>query len=202
MKSHISRSIGALALGLFVLALAACGSTSKLNRTAGTTFSLADYNTIYVADFTDKTPSKIKDEAKLATYRESVKSAGVTFADMIGTNVEKIRTPPSVLRAAPAEGTESSAGKVLRIEGEITTFERGNALAKMLLPFAGSTKFNATVRFIDQATGEKIGEIVVDKNSSPLGGGIAATQTTNKFMSGAAEKVGEQLAIARNGEPK
>ena len=201
MKSYIPRSVRAFTLILFVLTLAACGSTSKLNRTAST-LSLADYSTVYVADFNDKTPSTIKDAAKLAAYRDSVKAAGVTFADMIGTNVEKIVTPPSVLRAAPADGAKSSTDKVLRIEGEITTFQRGNALAKMLLPFAGSTKFNATVRFIDQSTGEKIGEIVVDKNSSPLGGGIAAIQTTNKFMSGAAEKVGEQLAIARNGNPK
>ena len=202
MQSSIFRFARTFTLIFFVLALAACGSTSKLNRTEGSTMSLADYSTVYVADFADKTPSKITDAAKLATYRESVKAAGVTFADMIGTNVEKIDTPPSMLRAVPADDAESSTGKVLRIEGEITTFQRGNALAKMLLPFAGSTKFNATVRFIDQATGEKIGEIVVDKNSSPLGGGIAATQTTNKFMSGAAEKVGEQLAIARNGSPK
>ncbi len=199
MKLH---SFRALALIFFALAITACGSTSKLNRAAGSTLSLADYSTIYVADFADKTPSKIKDAAKLATYRQSVEAAGVTFADMIGTNIEKTTMPPSVLRAAPTENTEPSGGKVLRIEGDITIFERGNALAKMLLPFAGSTKFNATVRFIDQATGEKIGEVVVDKNSSPLGGGIAASQTTNKFMSGAAEKVAEQLAIARNGNSK
>jgi hypothetical protein len=195
---QLSRRIFTATAVLMAVFLTACGSTSNLKPVSGKSLSLADYNTVYVADFSDKTPTKIRDAAKLATYRQTVKEAGVSFADMIGTNVEKTKSAPAVLRAAP----ESADAKVLRIEGDITIFQRGNALAKMLLPLAGSTKFNAVVRFVDQASGEKVGEIVVDKNSNPLGGGIAATQTTNSFMSGAAKKVAEQLEIARVGKSK
>ncbi len=177
----------------FVTVLAACGSTSNLKPSNGKSLSnIADYETVYVADFTDKTGAVSKNAEKQAAHAKTVEEATRVFADMIGTNIEKTKSAPNVIREAAAEG------KQLRIEGDITTFKRGNALAKMLLPFAGSTKFNAVVRFIDHQTGELIGQIIVDKNSNPLGGGIAATQSTNSFMSGAAEKVAEQLESARN----
>jgi hypothetical protein len=175
--------------------LTACGSTSNLKSTSGAkALSLTEYELVYVADFADKTTSPSRDAAKEAAYRQTVKEAGTSFADMIRTNIEKTKNAPEVVRAAP----EASDKKVLRIDGDITIFKRGNALAKMLLPLAGSTKFNANVRFNDQTSNEKLGEIVVDKNSNPLGGGIAAAQTTANFMSGAAEKVADELEKARN----
>jgi predicted outer membrane repeat protein len=174
--------------------LTACGTTSNMKQAKGAPSSLSDYSVVYVADFTNKTDSKIRDAGKLEIYQQMVNAAGIEFANMIGTNIEKTKSAPAVLRAAPT----GSDAKVLRVEGEITLFKRGNAFAKMMLPFAGSTKFNANVRFVDHLTGELVGEILVDKNSSPLGGGIAATQTTNSFMKGAADKIAEQLEIARN----
>jgi hypothetical protein len=176
-----------IALSLLVL-LSACGSTSKFNRETTSTKSLADYDVIYVADFGNATTKKISNADKFAIYKKSVDDAGIGFAEMIATNLEKTKNPPQVTRALP-EGTQS----VLRIEGDITLFERGNMMAKLLLPFAGSTKFNASVRFIDQATNEKVG-----KNSNPLGGGYAASQTTNAFMKGAADKIAEQVELLRN----
>ena len=170
--------------------LSACGSTSKLQRSAASQKSLADYSTVYVADFSDATNKRIKNPDKAAAFKASVTEAQVAFADMIGTNIEKTKNAPSVVRQPPE-------GEALRIEGEITKLERGNAALRLLLPLAGSTQFNANVRFVDQQTGEVIGKIVVDKNSNPLGGGYAATQTTRRFMGGAAEKVAEQLELAR-----
>lgn len=178
---------------IFLALLAGCGSTSKIKPAASASKSVSDYQTIYVVDFTDQTETKIKNEAKRAQYLETVRVAGGEFANMIAGNLEKTKNPPSVLRAAP----EDAAGS-LRIEGEITTFKRGNAVAKLLLPFAGSTKFNANVRFVDHDSNTVIAEITVDKNSNPLGGGYAMTQTTNAFMKGAADKIAEQVELARN----
>ncbi len=177
--------------------LSACGSTSKL-KPAAEVVNFADYELIYVADFADKTKRVSRDETKEAAYRQTVKEAGSNFADMISTNIEKTDNAPAVVRAEPA----ASDKKVLRVEGDITVFKRGNALAKMLLPLAGSTKFNANVRFVDQQNSNTVGEIVVDKNSNPLGGAIAASQSTTGFMSGAAKKVASELEKARNPQSK
>jgi hypothetical protein len=190
-----TRNFSATLLALLAaVLLSACGSTSKLKSTeSAKVLNLSDYSVVYVADFADQTKSPTRNADKEAIYRQTVKEAGVSFADMIRTNIEKLDNAPQVVRAEPAAGDQ----KVLRVEGEITIFKRGNALAKMLLPLAGSTKFNANVRFSDLTSSEKLGEIIVDKNSNPLGGGYAATQTTRNFMSGAAEKVAEELDKTR-----
>ena len=53
---------------------------------------------------------------------------------------------------------------------------------------AGSSYFDATVEFIDKQSNVKLGSIVTDKNSWALGGFIAASQTVDTFMEGAAKK--------------
>jgi hypothetical protein len=64
---------------------------------------------------------------------------------------------------------------------------------------AGSSYFDAILRCKDADSGQQIGEIVVDKNSWALGGGLAAGQTVQGFMEGAAKKAAAQLAEAKNG---
>jgi len=53
------------------------------------------------------------------------------------------------------------------------------------------------VHFTDSETGNNIGVILVDKNSFPLGGWGAITQTVDSLMGAPAQKVAEELAIAR-----
>ena len=182
-----------------VFTLAACGTTSKLKpEDASSLQQLSQYDVVYVADFTNATNQKIKNPEKAALFEKAVVDAGRTFADMIASNLEKTKNPPAVVRALP-ENTEQ---KVLRISGAITTFENGNAFVRFMLPLAGAAKFNANVLFFDQKSGEKMGEITVDKNSNPLGGGFAASQNANRFMKGAADKIAEQLELQRNPEGK
>jgi hypothetical protein len=54
---------------------------------------------------------------------------------------------------------------------------------------AGTVK--ASVNFRD-SKGSSIGVIKVDKNSWPLGGGLAAGQNPEAFMNGAADKIAEE----------
>ncbi len=58
---------------------------------------------------------------------------------------------------------------------------------------AGSSYFDAVVAFGDGVTRESIGTITVDKNSWALGGGLAAGQSVQGFMRGAARSVANQL---------
>lgn len=173
--------------------LVACGSTSKIKPTGDAKRAVGDYQVFYVTDFADKTTKKYKNADQQTQYLETVRAAGGEFANMIASNLEKTENAPTVLRAVPTEAAGS-----LRIEGDITTFQRGNALAKALLPFVGSTKFNAVVRFVDHDSNAVIAEVIVDKNSNPLGGGYAMAQTPNLFMKGAADKIAEQVELARN----
>lgn len=180
-------------------AFAACGTTSKLKPAdAGSIQRLSQYDLVYVADFTNATNKQIKNPEKAALFEKAVLDAGRTFADMIASNLEKTKNPPAVVRSLPENGDQ----KILRISGAITTFENGNAFVRFMLPLAGAAKFNANVLFFDQKTGEKMGEITVDKNSNPLGGGFAASQNANRFMKGAADKIAEQLELQRNDSDK
>jgi hypothetical protein len=187
------RSIRLLSVA-FVFTLAACGSTSKLKPTnAMSSQKLATYDVVYVADFANGTNKEIKNPEKAALFEKAITDAGRNFADMIASNLEQTKNAPAVVRAAP----EQSDKKVMRIEGKITTFENGNAFVRFMLPLAGAAKFNATVLFVDQESGATLGEILVDKNSNPLGGGFAMSQNANKFMKGAADKIAEQLEVQR-----
>ena len=68
----------------------------------------------------------------------------------------------------------------------------------MLVGFgAGSSYFDAIVELRDGGTGEIIGTIDVDKNSWGLGSLMAAGQTVERFMQGAAKKVAAMLEAAR-----
>lgn len=71
---------------------------------------------------------------------------------------------------------------------------------RMIVGFgAGSSYFDANVEMKDKDTAEVLGVVEVDKNSNPLGGTIAMTQTVDNFMSGAAEKIAKELKTAKMG---
>ncbi|WP_371311847.1 DUF4410 domain-containing protein [Pseudovibrio flavus] len=97
--------------------------------------------------------------------------------------------------AALAESVEEEA---IIIRGNISRFKNGSALARAVVGFgAGSSYLDANVDVVDAKTGAKLGKIVVDKNSWPLGGMLAATQTGESYLTGAASKIAEELHHAK-----
>jgi uncharacterized NAD-dependent epimerase/dehydratase family protein len=64
---------------------------------------------------------------------------------------------------------------------------------------AGSSYFDATTALADAETGASLGLVTTDKNSWALGGGIAAGQTVQSFMQGAAEKIAKELKERKKG---
>ncbi len=187
---------------LLAVGLAACGTTSDLQRDDATTqqIDLTAYQYAVISDFEDSaTENKVfrsdeKGQAKKSAYRAEVQAAGVTFAEFIKAELDKLNFLDEVSR-----GSEAGEGALL-IKGKITRFERGNAAAKFLIGLgAGSTYFDAVVSVTDGATGNELGTIVVDKNSWVLGGVISASQNVEGFMRGGAQKIARELYVAKVG---
>lgn len=182
-------SLKSAVLGASLL-LAACGSTSDLKSSDSKSLDLRAYERVAVLDFTNATTREIKNEEKRAEYAVRVTEAGVNFADLIAKEMREHNAAPEVMREKPE-------GKALIVAGEITEYVPTNFVIRWLLPIVGETKFNAVVHFTDAQTGEELGTILVDKNSFPLGGWAAITQTVDSLMGAPAQKVAEELAIAR-----
>jgi len=119
---------------------------------------------------------------------------GKSFSDKIALSIANTGAFQNVERSM-------TEGKSILIDGDITRYEEGNPTMRLLIGFgAGSSYFDAIVNLKDAQTGEKIGDIVVDKNSWALGGGIAAAQDVNAHMQSAAETIAENLANAKQGK--
>lgn len=205
--------VGIALLSAFLGLQTGCGSTSGLTPVADTeskaqevesqTLDLSSYSRAVIGDFSDlatenkKFKNSEKGVAKKAAYVADVQAAGTTFTGYLKAELDKLNVFDNV-----SVGTEAGVGEgTLLIDGEITRFARGNAAAKFLIGFgAGSTYFDATVTVRDGATGQKLGEIFVDKNSWALGGAISAAQSVEHFMRGGAEKTAKELYAAKHGE--
>lgn len=199
-----AKLISVFMLMTFGVMLGGCGTTSTLqpaDAASGDRIDLSSYQHAVISDFSDaataakKFKKDEKGEAQKAAYQADVQAAGVTFSEYLQAELIKLKVFESVQR-----GDEAGEGSLL-IGGDITRFERGNAAAKFLIGLgAGSTYFDATVNVSDGLSGEKLGEIIVDKNSWVLGGAISASQNVESFMRGGAEKAAKELYIARFGE--
>lgn len=186
MKKNIFKPILILALSVFI---SACGTTSGLkttsksdsgedstSKTASQTVDLSSYKRVAVVDFTDGT--KKKNIPEFETQK---------FADIIAAEIKGLGLFEEVNRI-------SNGGDELIISGQITRYNKGNATMRALVGFgAGSSYFDSVVQFIDAQSSEKIGEIVVDKNSWGLGGFVAAGQTVESFMDDAAAKIAKEV---------
>lgn len=205
MTRSSTRLMARTVVSFFLLSfLAACGTTSSLQQAepSAEKIDLTAYQHVVIADFEDEaTENKVfksneKGQAKKAEYRADVKAAGVTFAEYVQAELDKLNFLESVSR-----GDEAAGEGALLIDGKVTRFERGNAAAKFLIGLgAGSTYFDALVRVRDASTGEELGTIVVDKNSWVLGGVISASQNVEGFMRGGAQKVAREVYIAKMGK--
>jgi hypothetical protein len=178
--------ISDLSIGLVAVILIGCGTTSSLKAARGNNVpSLQKYNQVSVLDFADKTKN---DEP-----RDKMREYGRHFADLVAVELLKTNAFGKVDRVeSPQPGSLALAGDITRCT------EGSSALRYWVGMGAGSSYLDATLRFSDADSSEPIGEIVVDKNSWALGGGLAAGQTVQKFMEGAAKKVANQLAEAKH----
>lgn len=167
-------------LSSLFLFLGGCGTTSNLKPVSGSAevkakSSFTGYNKVIVVDFKENTAS------------EPFKG-GQTFANYITSELSKKKTFPVVSR-------KRDQSHAILIDGKVTNYDKGNAVARMLIGFtAGSSNFDAVVNVSDNQTGEKLGSIHVDKNSWALGGTLAAAQTVETLMQSAAEKVASELS--------
>lgn len=188
-ETTMKQSIYRAALFAVALSLAACGSTSKLKQAEGAAApDLSAYQVIVVTEFSN-VPAKPPKAAKRAEYDRVVGAASQRFAQMLVNALGRYGVQGRIVR-------ESDAPGALRIEGDITRYKEGNAALRLIVGFgAGSSYFDATVRFVDADSGRVLGTIAVDKNSWPLGGALAALQDADSHMQGAAERIAEEVAI-------
>ena len=158
-----------------------CGTVSDMKPTEG--ISEKKYSKVVVRNF---------------KYTEEGGEDGIhsttEFPDKIRSEITAKNVFTSVSRnAKPSSDT-------LVIEGEVTKFVEGNPALRAIVGFgAGSSYFDANVRFIDGGSGKVIGNLEAGKNSWVLGGGLAAGQTAKSFMNGAAKKVSlESVKFSKN----
>ncbi len=184
------------------LFLAACGTTSKLEGTSGSSApsqpKLTAFEKVYVAD----TTSSYSDENYSA---EKMASIGREFSDMIAGRTRATGAFREVRRVSSVEAARALAEKqsvpVALVRGNITRYEDGNALARAMIGFgAGSSYFDADITVSDAKTGTVVGRIKADKNSWVLGGAIAATQDARSYMPGVASKVASELKKGKTGK--
>jgi hypothetical protein len=186
-KDNHLQSLSYVLIPALALALTGCGTTSKLKTTQGNTLqSIQKYRQVSVLRFADKTNGK--------ESGDKMREHGEHFADLIAVELDRTKAFEKVDR-----GDTAQPGSLV-ISGDITRCVEGNSSLRYWIGLgAGSSYFDATLRCSDADSGQQIGEIIVDKNSWALGGGLAAGQTVQKFMEGAAKKAASQLAEAKKG---
>jgi hypothetical protein len=181
------KSIVYVLIAALAIMLVGCGTTSKLKTSQSSSLqNIQKYREVSVLAFADKTNGK--------ESGEKMREHGEHFADLIAVELGKTKAFDKVDRVETAQ-----AGSLV-ISGDITRCVEGSSAARFWVGMgAGSSYFDAILRCRDADSGQQIGEIVVDKNSWALGGGLAAGQTVQSFMEGAAKKAAAQLAEAKNG---
>lgn len=195
-------------IAALVLGLTACGTTSSLQRAPGSERESASlsadranhagdfsrYTEVLVRDFGNQTKISTRNAAKREVAEAQAITAGKRFADQIAAGLKSGGSFEQVLRDG------EPGPQTLVIQGDVTKYKKGNAALRMMIGLgAGSSNFDARVAFVDGATGEELSFITVDKNSWFLGGAIAATQTADDFIDGAATKVAEETIRAKQG---
>jgi len=160
--------------------LTGCGTISTMKSPTGNTpASLSKYNKVCILDF--KT---------IASPSRSNSTLGSLFADKIADEIERRYLFEKVLRTPIQE-------EALVISGLISRSVDGNPALRFWIGMgAGSSYFDAQVKFKEGVNGKDIAIMIVDKNSWVLGGGLAAGQTVEVFMNEAARKIAQELEKA------
>jgi hypothetical protein len=171
-----------ISLALLFVASAAfvssCGTVGSLQRTS--TVAMAQkYHRVVIQNFTASVP---EDELAKAARAQS------EYPDSIAAALIRKGTGLKVTRDGDVgPGT-------LVVSGHINRCEDGAASLRLWIGMgAGSTYFDATTRISDGGSRTSLGTIKHDKNSWPLGGVIASTQTVDSFMRMAADKTADEV---------
>jgi len=124
-----------------------------------------------------------------------------TFADTIADEIRKTGVFQQVARDARA-GERTAGPSTIAITGDITSFERGQGALRTFVGHGiGRSEFDAIVELRDAESNQLLGTVVVDRNSWPLPGAVAGSQTPETFMRAAAKKVAGELQKAKTGLP-
>lgn len=186
----------ALAASALIVGLTACGTTSSLSsgpKTAGN-IDLTGYSRLLVTDFMDEASAKASPETQ-PTVKIKVEAARKTFPDQIASTVKAVGGFGEVLRAEVLAGPDAAT---LVMRGAITQWDDGSPTMRMLIGFgAGNARLDARIELLDGDSGEVLGTWIVDKNSWALGGAVAAAQSPETFLPGAAKGIGEELSKRR-----
>ena len=158
--------------------LSSCGSVSDFQPTT-TGAAGKKYSRVLVRDFTHT----VSDDDG------STPVAARKFSDEISYAIQRTIPNAKVTRSG------KPGADTLVIGGEVTRYMEGNAALRFMIGMdAGSSYFDANVRFSDGKNGKNLGILTVDKNSWALGGGLAAAQTVDSYMKSGAEKTAEECA--------
>ena len=195
-KYAMNRIFGCVMLVAGAVLLQGCGTTSGLKSAdEATVLDFSGYDRVVVLDFADQTNKSGMKADKRVLYEAKTATATRIFAEMIAAEIRKTGAYAEVLR-------EPSGQPAITVSGTIIVYKEGNAAARALIGLgAGSSYFDAEVLFSDLITSERLADVRVDKNSWALGGGLAAGQTVEHFMQGAAKKIARELAQAKSGDP-
>jgi Domain of unknown function (DUF4410) len=192
--SAIARKV--IAGSALIVGLAACGTTSSLTsgpQVAGN-IDLTGYSRLLVTDFMDEASAKAGTETQQAV-RTKVEAARKAFPDQIAATVKTSGGFGEVSRAEALYGTEAAT---LVMRGAITQWDEGNTAMRLMIGFgAGNARLDARIELLDGGSGEVLGTWIVDKNSWALGGIVAAGQSPETFLPGAARGIGEELSKRR-----
>lgn len=192
--SSIPRNV--LACSALIVGLAACGTTSSL--TSGTqatgNIDLTGYSRLLVTDFMDEASAKASTETQQAV-RTKVDAARKAFPDQIAATVS---TNGGFGEVSRAEALYVPDAATLVMRGAITQWDEGSAAMRLMIGFgAGNARLDARIELLDGGSGAVLGTWVVDKNSWALGGIVAAGQSPETFLPGAARGIGEELSKRR-----
>ena len=179
MKKNIVLKL--LSIAGLTLLLSGCGTVSALKlKTLDATLLKGHYDNVVVEQFSANATKTDVDQAKITWVRGR-------FSDLI---VEEMRQT-NVFKEVSKDKEPNE--ETLLIGGDITSYIEGDVFMRSFIGFgAGSSYFKSLVQFRDGKTKNEIGTIEVDNNSYVLGGYLAAGQTPEAFMRGAAKKIASE----------
>lgn len=186
-------------LGSFFL-LSACGTTSGFQKpttekNASQNFekrlSIANYDRLVIGNFIAADGVEDASQKTNSSKHVTAEQVNQMFRKALEKEIAEANLFSEIIMQSENEVTDA-----LLLNGQLLRFQEGDAAARMLLGLgAGMSHFDAKVVLSDAASGEVIGEFIIDKNSWALGGFIAWKQDLNAHMRSAATKITKELKM-------
>jgi hypothetical protein len=175
---------------LLAAAPAFAGSTYLFAEGTKKAVDLRGYERIQVLPFADATKPKFDKPEDEAEFRAKVQEASVRFAQMVADRLVATNSFEQS-SSAPVEG------KGLVVGGEILVYKESNLAGRYIGLGFGSAEFDAKVQVKDAETGKVLGTMTIEFSSSAIPGAVNVVQTTGVLMDSAAQKVRDELLIAK-----